>query len=128
MSQANVRYAGSHEWARKEGNKAVMGISAFAAEQLGDVVFVDMPALGTQLTAGKQLGVVESVKTVSDLFAPVSGKVIARNEELENDPALVNQDPLGKGWMVEIEMSDPQEFDSLMDLTAYQQSCAAADH
>lgn len=128
MNTQNVRYASSHEWARKEGNKVVMGISEFAAHQLGDVVFVDMPTEGTAVSTGKTLGVVESVKTVSDLYAPVSGKVLGRNEELEGDPALVNQDPLGKGWMLEIEMSNPQEFDALMDAAAYEKFCAAAGH
>jgi glycine cleavage system H protein len=124
---SNEKFTKSHEWARKDGSKAVVGISEFAAQQLGDVVFVDLPQVGAKVERGKAMGVVESVKTVSDLVAPVSGTIAKRNGDLE-DPSLVNQDPLGKGWMVEIEMTRPAELEELLDKTAYDQHCAESHH
>ena len=103
----DLRYTKEHEWLKVDGAKGVIGITHFAQDQLGDVVFVEVPAVGTELAQENTFGVVESVKTVSDLYAPVAGKVAAVNQDLEANPELVNQDPYGKGWMVEIELSDP---------------------
>ena len=129
MNNSETRYTKTHEWVRKlSDNKIVCGVSKFASEQLGDIVFVDLPQVGTSVEMGKTMGVVESVKTVSDSYAPVSGKVVARNDELEGDPALANQDPMGKGWLVEIEMIKPAEFDELMSQAEYEEHCATAEH
>lgn len=116
---ANLLYTKEHEWIRVEGNKAVVGITDFAQDLLGDVVFVDPPQPGAQLTQNQTMGVVESVKTVSDLYAPVSGKVTAVNKELETQPELVNQDPYAKGWFIELELSDTGELDSLLSAKKY---------
>lgn len=128
MVPSNCRYTKDHEWARLEGKKVVVGVTEFAAKQLGDVVFVDVPQLNTKVEAGKTMGVIESVKTVSDVYAPVSGKVVARNEALEGDPALVNQDPFGKGWIVEIELANPAEYDRLMSPKEYEEHVAKSGH
>ncbi len=114
------KYSASHEWAKKEGNLVVVGISDYAQNQLGDVVFVELPPVGTDIQAGKALCTVESVKAASDVFAPVSGTVTATNEELGNKPALVNEDPFGTGWFVKIKPSHPADFDQLMDAATYQ--------
>jgi len=115
----NLLYTKEHEWIRVEGSKAVVGITDFAQDLLGDVVFVDPPQPGAQLTQNQTMGVVESVKTVSDLYAPASGKVTAANKELEAQPELVNQDPYGKGWFVELELSDTGELDALLSAEKY---------
>lgn len=112
-------YTNEHEWIRIDGAKGVVGVTDFAQDQLGDVVFVDLPAPDTALEKNKTLGVVESVKTVSDLYAPVSGKVIAVNKDLEAQPELVNKDPYGQGWMVEIELSDAGELSALLTPEKY---------
>ena len=112
-------YTKEHEWVRVDGNKGVVGVTDFAQDQLGDVVFVDLPQPDTELTQTNTLGVVESVKTVSDLYAPVGGKVTAVNKDLEAQPELVNSDPYGKGWMVEIELSDTGELESLLSSEKY---------
>lgn len=117
---ADLKYTREHEWIRVEGNVGTVGITAFAQDQLGDVVFVELPPVGTEVKAGQQFGTVESVKTVSDLFAPVSGKVIEVNTALEKSPELVNQDPYGQGWMIKVELSNPAELDALLDAAAYQ--------
>jgi len=117
---ADLKYTREHEWIRVEGNVGTVGITAFAQDQLGDVVFVELPPVGAEVKAGQQFGTVESVKTVSDLFAPASGKVIEVNTALEKSPELVNQDPYGQGWMIKIELSNPAELDGLMDAAAYQ--------
>lgn len=124
----NCKFTKEHEWVRIEGKTAVIGISDFASKQLGDVVFVDMPKVGTKLTKGKTLGVVESVKTVSDIYAPVSGKVVKRNDQLESEPGKVNEDPFGHGWMIEIELEDASEANELMDAKAYDDHCAHCGH
>ena len=124
----NCKFTKEHEWVRIEGKNAVIGISDFASKQLGDVVFVDMPKVGTMLTKGKTLGVVESVKTVSDIYAPVSGKVVKRNDQLEGEPGKVNEDPFGHGWMIEVEMQDASEVNDLMDAKAYEDHCAHCGH
>jgi len=112
-----------HEWIRVTDGRGVVGITAFAQEQLGDVVFVELPKMDAQLSQGGTFGVVESVKTVSDLFSPVSGRVTAVNKKLETQPELVNTDPYDKGWIIEIELSDPKELDSLMDADQYTKQC-----
>ena len=115
------RYAKTHEYAHPEGEVAVIGISDFAQKELGDVVFVELPRPGTQLEANEELGSIESVKAVSDLFAPVSGEVIEVNEALTDNAALVNTDPYGDGWMVKIRMSDATELDELMSAEEYEE-------
>lgn len=113
------RYAKTHEYAHPEGDIAVVGITDFAQKELGDVVFVELPRPGTQLDANDELGSIESVKAVSDLFAPVSGEVIEVNEALTDNAALVNSDPYGDGWMIKIRMSDATELDELMSAEEY---------
>ena len=116
----DLLYTKEHEWIRVDGSKGVIGITHFAQDQLGDVVFVEMPKEGAELNENATFGVVESVKTVSDLYAPVQGKVTAVNKELEAKPELVNQDPHGKGWMIEVELSDPGKLDGLMSAGDYE--------
>ncbi|HLN63394.1 MAG TPA: glycine cleavage system protein GcvH [Symbiobacteriaceae bacterium] len=122
MSQipAGLKYTKEHEWIKVEGNVGIIGITEFAQDHLGDVVFVEVPAVGRVLKAHEQFGVVESVKTVSDLFTPVGGKVVAVNEALEGTPELVNSSPYGDGWMIKIELSNPAELDELLDAAAYE--------
>ena len=110
----NLRYVKSHEWVRVEGDIAVVGITDHAQHELTDIVYVEPPEVGRQVEAGKECAVVESVKAASDIYAPVSGEVIAANEELAHAPELVNDDPYGKGWMFKIKMSDSAELDELM--------------
>jgi len=116
----DLRYTPDHEWLRVDGDEAVMGITAYAAEQLGDVVFVELPALGTTLQAAQAFGVIESVKTASDLYAPAAGEVVQVNDALADKPELVNDDPYGEGWMVKVRLSDPSETGDLLDAAAYQ--------
>jgi len=125
---ADLRYTKEHEWAKLEGDKARVGITAFAQEQLGDVVFVELPKVGTKVTAMKTFGVVESVKAVSDLFAPLSGEVVETNTELTKKPETVNSDPYGQGWMIVIKLANPKEFDALMSAADYEKLTAAAGH
>jgi glycine cleavage system H protein len=116
----DLRYTKEHEWVREEGEGRVrVGITDFAQDALGDVVYVDIPEVGTEVQAGKPFGEVESTKSVSDVFSPVGGRVIDRNGQLEERPELVNEDPYGDGWMIDIEMSDASELDTLMDSAAY---------
>lgn len=119
MLPTDLRYTTDHEWVRVDGAEAVVGVTAFAAEQLGDVVFVDLPAIGRSLTKAAPFGVVESVKAVSDLYAPVSGDVVAVNADLAGAPELVNSDPYGGGWMIRVRLADPGELDGLLDAAAY---------
>jgi len=116
----DLRYTKEHEWLRMEGDEGVVGITDFAQDSLGDVVFVELPAVGRTLTAGEAFGVVESNKTVSDLFAPVGGRVVAVNENLREQPELVNTDPYGGGWMIRLAIARQDEADSLLDAAAYQ--------
>jgi glycine cleavage system H protein len=116
----DLRYAPNHEWSRRDGGTIRMGISDFAQDALGDVVYVELPAAGSTIGAGEPYAEVESTKSVSDVYAPVSGTVVSVNSALDENPELVNTDPYGEGWFAEIEMSNPSEFDALMDLTAYQ--------
>jgi glycine cleavage system H protein len=125
MYPENYRYTAEHEWVLVEGDTGTVGITDHAQEELGDIVYVDMPKVGTRVEAGKALGSVESVKAVSDIFAPVSGEVIEVNETLAETPEKLNQDPHGAGWLVKIKLSDPAEASSLMDREAYQQYAGA---
>ncbi|HLA15486.1 MAG TPA: glycine cleavage system protein GcvH [Candidatus Limnocylindrales bacterium] len=125
MVPAELRYTKDHEWVRVEGVDAIVGITAYAADQLGDVVFVELPAIGRTVEQAKAFGVVESVKAVSDLYAPLSGEVTAINEQLASRPELVNGDPFGEGWMVSLRIADPAELDGLLDAAAYDDLIAA---
>jgi len=125
---ADLRYTKEHEWAKLEGDKARIGITAFAQEQLGDVVFVELPKMGTKVTAMKTFGVVESVKAVSDLYAPLSGEVVEINAELPKKPEVVNADPYGQGWMIVVKLANAREWDSLMSAADYEKLVAAAGH
>ena len=115
-----ARYAESHEWARKEGDEFVCGITDHAQESLSDVVYVELPEIGDTFAKGDTFGVVESVKAASDVYLPLGGEITAVNETLEDTPELVNQDPYGEGWMIRFRPSDPGEFDGLMDGSAYE--------
>lgn len=117
---SDCRYTSDHEWTRDDGDVVRMGITHFAQDQLGDVVYVDLPAPGAEVDAGQPFGEVESTKSVSDLYAPLSGVIGERNELLEERPELINEDPYGEGWMVTIEPRDRSELDALMDAEAYQ--------
>ncbi|MCS7221301.1 MAG: glycine cleavage system protein GcvH [Anaerolineae bacterium] len=116
----NVRYAKTHEWVRVEGEEAIVGISDYAQHELSDVVYVELPEVGSIVQQGKACAVVESVKTAEDVYAPISGEVIAINEALRDKPELVNQDPFGAAWFFRVKMSDPSEVNALMDAAAYQ--------
>lgn len=117
----NVKYTSEHEWIRLEGEEAYVGITDYAQDQLGDIVFVDVTTEGETLEAGEVFGTIEVVKTVSDLFLPVGGEILEVNPELEEHSELVNQDPYGKGWLVRIRPTDVSEMDKLMDAEAYKQ-------
>ncbi|MDQ0159538.1 glycine cleavage system protein GcvH [Alkalibacillus salilacus] len=114
-------YSEEHEWVKDEGDRVRIGITEFAQDELGDIVFVELPEEGDELTLDQPFGSVESVKTVSELYAPVSGKVVEVNEELEDSPELVNESPHDQAWMVVVEVSDKTDLDKLMDADAYQQ-------
>jgi glycine cleavage system H protein len=116
----NLKYSKDHEWVRVEGDEAFVGITAFAASELGDIVFVDVDTEGESLDQDEVFGSVEAVKTVSDLFLPVAGEVLEFNEGLEDAPEAVNEDPYGEGWMVKIKINDASQLDGLMDAEAYQ--------
>jgi glycine cleavage system H protein len=115
----DLKYTNEHEWIRLDGNVATVGITAFAAEQLGDVVAVELPEEGDEVIRGEVFGTVESVKAVSDLFSPVSGVVARVNTPLNDSPEYVNEDPYDEGWMIEIELSDTDELEELMDVDDY---------
>ena len=118
---AELRYTREHEWAKIEGKRARVGITHYAQDQLGDVVFVELPKVGAKVTQLKTFGVVESVKAVSDLFAPVSGVVVEVNQELTQQPERVNRDPYGTGWLVVVELSNPAEAEKLMSAPQYEE-------
>lgn len=120
MSENVVRFTKSHEWVRVEGDEAVIGITDYAQHELGDIVFVELPAAGTAVSAGDVVTSVESVKSVSEVYSPVSGEVVAGNEALEDEPGLVNSDPMGDGWIVRIKLSDASEIDKLMTPDDYE--------
>ena len=126
MVPANLRYTKDHEWVRIEGDTATIGVTAFAAEQLGDVVFVELPAIGRELERHATFGVVESVKAVSDLFAPIAGAVTAVNQELGQQPELVNSDPYGAGWMIAVRPAEASHLDELLEPEAYERLIAAS--
>ena len=115
----DLRYSKEHEWVRLEGSHGTIGITSFAADELGDIVFVELPDVGAKVAQFATFGVVESVKAVSDLYSPVSGSVTEVNEGLRDAPELLNSDPFGEGWIARIELSDPTELDALMDAGAY---------
>ncbi len=124
----DLKYTKSHEWVRVTGKEAVCGITSFAQHELGDIVFVELPEAGTKIGQLAKFGVVESVKAVSDLFAPVSGKVARVNDALTGAPELVNRDCYGAGWMIAVAMSNPKELDNLMDAEAYRAHIAGGGH
>ena len=119
---ADLKYHAEHDWARIEGDEATFGITWYAQDSLGEIVFFDAPAIGTTVTKDEQYTEVESVKAVSDVIAPLSGEIIAINEELSSSPESVNEDPYGAGWLVKVKLSDPSEVDSLMDASTYEAS------
>lgn len=121
----DLKYTNDHEWLKPTGSTWRVGITQFAVDQLGDITLVDLPKEGDQVTKGQRFGTVESVKSVSDLYAPVSGRVVSINPALKDSPEDVNGDPYGKGWMIELEANDRAEVDELMDATAYTAHVAA---
>lgn len=117
----NLKYTKDHEWVRLEGNTAIIGITDFAQHELGDIVFIDINVVGQHLQANEVFGTVEAVKAVSDLYLPVAGTVTEVNPDLESDPAAVNTDPYGKGWMIRLDLDNAADVDGLMDAAAYQE-------
>jgi glycine cleavage system H protein len=120
----SLKYTKEHEWTRIAGNKATIGITSFAKDQLGDVVYLELPEVGAQIVRGEPFGVVESTKAVSELFAPVTGKVAKVNKELVDAPEGINDDPYEKGWMIEVELTSPQEVSELLSAAQYQELVA----
>lgn len=118
-----MKFTKDHEWAKLDGNVITVGITEYAAHQLGDVVFVELPGVGDNVSAGKSFGTIESVKTVSDMFSPVTGEISAVNEELEGNPALVNESPMDAGWIVKIKVADSKEYDALLSEDDYKKIC-----
>ena len=116
---SELRYLETHEWARRDGDTVRVGITDFAQDELGDVVFVELPEVGEQVTAGDAFGVIESIKAVSDLYAPVSGEVVTVNERLFDEPELVNESPFEDGWMLALVLDDPDDLEGLLDADAY---------
>ena len=125
MVPTDLRYSNDHEWVRLEGDLATVGITGYAADQLGDIVFVELPDIGRELKQFGTFGVVESVKAVSDLFSPIGGQVAETNDRLAGEPELVNSDPFGDGWMVRIRVANAAQLDELMDPAAYDALIAA---
>jgi len=126
---AGLRYTKEHEWTKVDAQRVTVGITSFAVEQLGDITLVNIDVkVGDELAAGKAFGTIESVKTLSDLYAPVSGKIVAINQELDAKPELVNEDAYGKGWMVVFETTDPSAVDQLLDEKAYEEHVKASAH
>jgi glycine cleavage system H protein len=120
-----LKYTEEHEWVQRTGEATVrIGITDYAQEQLGDVVFVQLPELGERVDVGQTLGEVESTKSVSDIYAPLAGEVVARNDSLDQQPDLVNSDPYGEGWMIELRLDDPTAVDELLEASAYQELAA----
>jgi glycine cleavage system H protein len=115
----DLAYSREHEWVRMDGTRATIGITSYAADELGDIVFVELPEVGASLTQFGSFGVVESVKAVSDLYAPVGGEVVEINEALRDSPELLNSDPFGEGWIAKVEIDDPSQLDALLDADAY---------
>ncbi len=123
----DLHYAKTHEWIKKSGDKVIIGITAFAVEQLGDITLVELPDVGTALDAESEMGTIESVKSVSDIYAPIAGTVSKINEELDDTPELVNEEPYGTGWFIEVTPSDMGDVDKLFDADAYAAFVAAED-
>lgn len=115
----NVKYTADHEWIRVEGQFCWIGITDYAQSELGDIVYVDIPVVGTKVEKGKSFGTIEAVKAVSDIFAPVTGEVAEINTQMKDHPEIVNKDPYGAGWMVKIVITDPSQLDTLLDVQAY---------
>jgi glycine cleavage system H protein len=126
MVPTDLRYTKDHEWVRVHGDHATVGVTEFAAQQLGDVVFVDLPASGRSIEEHATFGVVESVKAVSDLYAPIAGEVVEVNPALGDRPELVNSDPFGEGWMIRLRVADASQLDGLLDAAAYEALIAAS--
>ncbi len=126
MSPADRKYTKDHEWAKTDGDLVVVGVTDHAQHELGDVVYVELPKSGSKTTQHKPFGVVESVKAASDLFAPVTGEVVDVNTNLEQQPDLVNSDPLGQGWMIKVKPSDPAELDTLLTADQYDELTASS--
>jgi glycine cleavage system H protein len=126
VNPEDLKYTEEHEWVRSDGTRLTVGITHFAQDALGDVVYVDLPSSGTRVEAGQPFGEVESTKSVSDLYAPVTGTIVERNESLESAPELVNSDPFGEGWMVIIEAEDAASVEGLLDKAAYDDLVAQA--
>ena len=126
MVPAELRYTKDHEWVRVDGDEAVVGITQYAADQLGDIVFVELPDAGRTLDQHATFGVVESVKAVSDLFAPLTGEVIGANDDLASKPELVNSDPFGDGWMIKVKVGDEGQLGDLLDAAGYEKLTAEA--
>ena len=120
---SNLKYSADHEWCRVEGDTAVIGITDFAQGELGDIVFVDVPTVGETLEQGEVFGSIEAVKTVSDAFLPVGGEILEFNEAVDADPATVNKDPYGEGWLIKVKMSNPEQYDSLLSAEEYAAQC-----
>lgn len=128
MDPKTLRYAKTHEWAMLQGGDCVVGITKFAVEQLTDVVYIDLPDVGDPVFAGKSFGEIESVKAVSDLYAPVTGEIVAINEDLLNDPTIVSQDPYEKGWMIKIKPDKAVNLDHMLTLAQYEKQIASEEH
>jgi glycine cleavage system H protein len=128
MDPQSVRYAKSHEWAFLEGDTCTIGISQFAVEQLTDVIYIDLPDMDDPIATGDSFGEIESVKAVSDLYAPVTGDVIAVNEKLQNDPTIVSKDPYTAGWLIKVKVEPGTKLDHLMTLEQYQKQIASESH
>ena len=125
---ADLKYTAEHEWLKVEGNRGRIGITSFAQDQLGDVVYVELPKVGSKVTQFAVFGVIDSVKASSDLYSPVTGTVVAANEQLTNSPELVNKDPYGEGWMIDVELANPGEVAGLMDSAAYASHASSSGH
>ena len=128
MTPKNLRYADSHEWVNLEGDVCTIGITQYAVEQLTEVVFVELAKVGKSFKVKDVFGQIESVKSVNDLYAPIAGEIIAKNEAVEKDPALVSTDPYGKGWMIKIKMSSKADYDKLLTAEQYEKQISSGGH
>lgn len=128
MDEQSLRYAPTHEWVDIQGETATVGITRFAVEQLTDIVYVELPAVGARLAAGATFGVIESVKAVSDLYAPVEGQVVEVNQKVADDPSLLSKDPYEKGWMIRLRLLGQPDLSHLLSKSAYDQKCAEETH
>lgn len=128
MVPENLRYTESHEWGKLEGNVLTVGITQHAQDQLSDIVFVELPEVNKEVDKGTESAVIESTKIAAELYAPAAGTITAVNEELQNKPELINQDPYGEGWILKIELSNPSDFETLMDAKNYQNHVELEDH